>query len=152
MVVVRRTSCLFFVCFSFLPSPIMSYHREWDRGKDDSYQTGSVRDREEDYYNDNKRRKFNNGVCLSFSPCSTSVHPCYRPMTPPTPTTTTDTKIGRKNLHKMIVHGEVLADLSRSGLFPLNRVPTSSSLVWIQTSQRPMSVDSHVLELFYIRD
>jgi len=42
----------------------MSYHREWDRGKDDSYQTGSVRDREEDYYNDNKRRKFNNGVCL----------------------------------------------------------------------------------------
>jgi len=46
----------------------MSYHREWDRGKDDSYQTGSVRDREEDYYNDNKRRKFNNGVCLFFSP------------------------------------------------------------------------------------
>jgi len=74
-------------------------------------------------------------------------------MTARTPTTTTtDIKIGRKNLHKMIVHGVVLAGLSRSGLFPLNRVPTSSSWVWIQTSQRPMSVDSHVLELFYIRD
>ena len=44
----------------------MSYHREWDRGKDDSYQTGSLRDREEDYYNDSKRRKFNNGVRLFF--------------------------------------------------------------------------------------
>ena len=127
----------------------MSYHREWDRGKDDSYQTGSVRDREEDYYNDSKRRKFNNGVCLSFSLHTQPqfIHSFYRPMTPTT--TTTDTKIGPK---KMIAHGEVLADLSRSGLFPLNRVPTSSFLVWIQTSQRPMSVDSHVLELFYTRD
>jgi len=77
-------------------------------------------------------------------------------MTAPTTTTitrtTTETKIGRKNLHKTIVHGEVVVDLSRSGSFPLSQVPTSSSLDWIQTSQRPMSVDSHVLELFYTRD
>jgi len=66
---IREPLCLSFCLFSPLPSSsIMSYHREWDRGKDDNYhnQTGSLRDREEDYYNDNKRRKFNNGVRLSF--------------------------------------------------------------------------------------
>lgn len=52
-------------------------YREWDRGKDawndgsawnDS--RGSVRGREEDYYGDGKRRKFNNGVgCTVTSQC-----------------------------------------------------------------------------------
>uniref|UniRef100_A0A8H8CMT6 G-patch domain-containing protein n=1 Tax=Psilocybe cubensis TaxID=181762 RepID=A0A8H8CMT6_PSICU len=47
----------------------MAYNREWDRGKDtwdDSYgwsdNRGNVREREEEYYGDGKRRKFNNGA------------------------------------------------------------------------------------------
>ena len=49
---------------------IMAYNREWDRGKDNwddstwnDYQgKGNVRGREDDYYGEGKRRKFNNGV------------------------------------------------------------------------------------------
>lgn len=57
----------------------MAYNRDWDSGKDSwnsaAYGTSSwnnaggsnVRPRDEDYYNDGKRRKFNNGVCnISF--------------------------------------------------------------------------------------
>lgn len=48
----------------------MAYNREWDRGKDnwddsswnDNQVPGNVRGREEDYYGEGKRRKFNNGV------------------------------------------------------------------------------------------
>lgn len=56
----------------------MSYHnrdREWDRGKDywqqDDYSSwndgprGSTRNRDDDYYTEGKRRKYNNGVRLS---------------------------------------------------------------------------------------
>ncbi|KAF8964646.1 hypothetical protein BDZ97DRAFT_1814865 [Flammula alnicola] len=48
----------------------MAYNREWDKGKDtwdDSYAwsahdaRGNVREREDEYYGDGKRRKFNNG-------------------------------------------------------------------------------------------
>ncbi|KAJ3519902.1 hypothetical protein NM688_g9238 [Phlebia brevispora] len=47
----------------------MAYNREWDRGKDNwndpswsEYQDkGNVRGREDDYYGEGKRRKFNNG-------------------------------------------------------------------------------------------
>jgi len=62
-----------------LPSTItMSYHnrdREWDRGKDswqqDDYSAwddgprGNSRGRDDDYYTEGKRRKYNNGVRLS---------------------------------------------------------------------------------------
>jgi hypothetical protein len=50
----------------------MAYNREWDRGKD-SWNEGTswngadgrtnVRPREEDYYAEGKRRKYNSGVC-----------------------------------------------------------------------------------------
>lgn len=50
----------------------MAYNREWDRGKDswDNYDSwneypsnrGNVRGRDEDYYNEGKRRKYNHGV------------------------------------------------------------------------------------------
>ena len=51
----------------------MAYNREWDKGKD-TWDDGAayswsaqdprshIREREEDYYADGKRRKFNNGV------------------------------------------------------------------------------------------
>ncbi|THG92972.1 hypothetical protein EW026_g8122, partial [Hermanssonia centrifuga] len=48
----------------------MAYNREWDRGKDASWNDpswndqsnrGQVRGREEDYYGEGKRRKYNNG-------------------------------------------------------------------------------------------
>lgn len=49
----------------------MAYNREWDRGKDswneNSWNDGSagqVHGRDEDYYGEGKRRKFNNGVGL----------------------------------------------------------------------------------------
>ena len=41
---------------------------------------------------------------------------------------------------------------SRNVWYLPSQVPTSSSLVWIQTSQRPMSVDSYVLEYCYTHD
>ncbi|PPQ89061.1 hypothetical protein CVT25_006433 [Psilocybe cyanescens] len=47
----------------------MAYNREWDKGKDawdDNYgwsdNRGNVREREEDYHGDGKRRKYNNGA------------------------------------------------------------------------------------------
>lgn len=48
----------------------MAYNREWDQGKDgwadpswnDYAQRGNMRGREEDYYSEGKRRKFNDGV------------------------------------------------------------------------------------------
>jgi RNA-binding protein 5/10 len=59
----------------------MAYNRDWDRGSDswnganyDSYDNSSwnngggrenVRSRDEDYYNEGKRRKYNNGVSPS---------------------------------------------------------------------------------------
>lgn len=55
----------------------MAYNREWDKGKDswdDAYSwapqdaRGHVREREEDYYADGKRRKFNSGVSGSAWP------------------------------------------------------------------------------------
>ena len=49
----------------------MAYNREWDKGKDswgeqpwnDHSARPNVRGRDEDYYGEGKRRKFNNGVC-----------------------------------------------------------------------------------------
>ena len=53
----------------------MSYNREWDRGKDswDDYDNwndysghrGNVRGRDDEYYNEGKRRKYNHGVRVS---------------------------------------------------------------------------------------
>ena len=48
----------------------MAYNREWDKGKDgwndhswnDYPSRGNVRGREDDYYSEGKRRRFNNGV------------------------------------------------------------------------------------------
>jgi hypothetical protein len=50
----------------------MAYNREWDQGKDNWNEAAwnspepkaHVRQREEDYHGEGKRRKFNNGVCL----------------------------------------------------------------------------------------
>jgi hypothetical protein len=54
----------------------MAYNREWDQGKDawnnyaNAWAGGSssgagVRPREDDYYGEGKRRKYNDGVCLT---------------------------------------------------------------------------------------
>ena len=48
----------------------MAYNREWDRGKDnwgdqnwnEYAQHGNIRGREDEYYGEGKRRKFNDGV------------------------------------------------------------------------------------------
>lgn len=53
----------------------MAYNREWDRGKDtwndqswNDYQgRGNIRGREDDYYGEGKRRKFNDGVCYDIT-------------------------------------------------------------------------------------
>ena len=50
----------------------MAFNREWDQGKDNWNEAAwnapdaktHVRQREEDYHGDGKRRKFNNGVRL----------------------------------------------------------------------------------------
>ena len=84
-------------------------------------------------------------------------HPIPRDMmvheiTMPTHTTTIDKTNGFKTTPKMsVLVGEVLG-FQRSALCLLSRAPMSFSSDWTQTSQRPMSVDSHVLDLFYIRD
>lgn len=50
---------------------LMAYNREWDQGKDtwaangqwdDGSSSGNVRERDDDYYGEGKRRKFNDGV------------------------------------------------------------------------------------------
>ena len=50
---------------------IMPYNREWDRGKQPDgswqYQGGATHPRDDEYYGDGKRRKFNNGVRLRLS-------------------------------------------------------------------------------------
>ena len=61
---------LFFISHIHNFRHIMSYNREWDRGKQSGvegswqYQDsrGSVHPRDDEYYSDGKRRKFNNGV------------------------------------------------------------------------------------------
>ena len=49
----------------------MAYNREWDQGKDtwaangqwdEGGSSGNVRERDDDYYGEGKRRKFNDGV------------------------------------------------------------------------------------------
>uniref|UniRef100_D8PWB0 G-patch domain-containing protein n=1 Tax=Schizophyllum commune (strain H4-8 / FGSC 9210) TaxID=578458 RepID=D8PWB0_SCHCM len=58
----------------------MAYNREWDRGKDawGSAPRPGVRPREEDYYGDPKRRKFNGGACsfLQDSQSQSTYRPC----------------------------------------------------------------------------
>ncbi|KAL1752936.1 hypothetical protein FB107DRAFT_292751 [Schizophyllum commune] len=58
----------------------MAYNREWDRGKDSwgSASRPGVRPREEDYYGDPKRRKFNGGACsfLQDSQSQSTYRPC----------------------------------------------------------------------------
>lgn len=49
----------------------MAYNRDWDKGKDNwpdqnywpADNRGNMRGREDEYYGDGKRRKYNNGVC-----------------------------------------------------------------------------------------
>ncbi|KAF9002035.1 hypothetical protein BDQ17DRAFT_1426312 [Cyathus striatus] len=66
----------------------MSYNREWDKGKDSWHDPSTmptpsdprtnVRLREEDYYGDGKRRKFNNGTFEGYDPSrsyDTSTYP-----------------------------------------------------------------------------
>ena len=71
---IKSRECLFALVYyisSHSFPPIMAYNREWDRGKDSWMHSNqwstqdsraTVREREEDYNGDGKRRKFNNGV------------------------------------------------------------------------------------------
>ncbi|KAF8061457.1 hypothetical protein FPV67DRAFT_1609202 [Lyophyllum atratum] len=65
---------LFVYCLSYTPcfrqpSSFMAHNREWDQGKDSWNESSwnvadaraNIRPREDDYYGDGKRRKFNNG-------------------------------------------------------------------------------------------
>jgi len=73
---------LFGVCVTSFPLFLM-HNREWDRGKDswgEGYaysgldDRGVVRDHEDGYYGDGKRRKFNNGVRgVSEPECGTHI-------------------------------------------------------------------------------
>ena len=63
-------SCLVPLFYFTFHHPSMAYNREWDRGKDswnDGYAWSGqddrvVRDHDDGYSGDGKRRKFNNGV------------------------------------------------------------------------------------------
>ena len=66
---------------------------------------------------------------------------------------TADKTIGLTTMDKRTDLEQVaLRVQSRNVWYLPSRVPTLSSLVWIQTSQRPMSVDSYVLEYCYTHD
>ena len=66
---------------------------------------------------------------------------------------TADKTIGLTTMDKRTGLEQVaLRVQSRNVSYPPSQVLTSSSLGWIQTSQRPMSVDSYVLEYCYIHD
>lgn len=64
----------------------MAYNRDWDKGKDyysdQAYwpadNRGNVRGREDDYYGDGKRRKYNNGVRLPPSVLLSPAHIRHR--------------------------------------------------------------------------
>ena len=74
---VRKGRCLLYFVYIFLPSNhhhlVMAYNREWDQGKDHWNEAAwngpdlkHIRQGEEDYHGEGKRRKFNNGVRLPF--------------------------------------------------------------------------------------
>lgn len=66
----------------------MAYNRDWDKGKDNwpdqaywpADNRGNVRGREDDYYGDGKRRKYNHAVCLLPFVYLSPVHIRYRDM------------------------------------------------------------------------
>jgi hypothetical protein len=71
----------------------MAYNREWDQGKDswlgaaawhDGAGRGNVRQRDDDFHGEGKRRKFNNGVrpTKPSAACSLMRFCCFRVMTP----------------------------------------------------------------------
>jgi len=149
----------------------MAYDREWDRGKDSWTHSNQwstqdsraiVREREEDYSGDGKRRKFNNGVrgvhpTLYFITLTDSSRVTTAPETMRillhTGLRTTDKAIGLTIMDKRTALEQVVPRVpSRNVSYPPSRVLTLSSLDWIWTSQRPMSVDSYVLEYCYTHD
>jgi len=62
--------------------------------------------------------------------------------------TITDIMTGLKTMGMRIALGEAQALSRRNVLHLPSQVPMSSFSVWIQTLQRPMSVDSHVIDYF----
>lgn len=78
--------------FAHTSTITMSYHnrdREWDRGKDpwqqDDYSSwndgsrGNTRGRDDDYYTEGKRRKYNNGVRFLAVPLLLLLLSCFLP-------------------------------------------------------------------------
>ena len=59
----------FFTCSPWITSK-MAYNREWDKGKQADYGWQAPprgnHTRDEDFYGDSKRRKYNDGVCSRF--------------------------------------------------------------------------------------
>lgn len=126
---------------------LMAHNREWDKGKD-TWNEGAawgaavsgshIRAREEDFYGDGKRRKFNNGVCRAHAPHCIQLIQCYRAskdMIPFKLTTkvakpgipTIDKATMRKNKGMKTVLGVVQGVSPRNAWHPLSRVPMSSS-------------------------
>lgn len=148
----RREGCcclfaLISLSYNHLLLATMAYNREWDRGKDNwddphswnEYQgRGQVRGRDEDYYAEGKRRKFNNGVRNSLSFMSSlllilvyafflrvTTHLIPMKNNPIIHNRVIIVKIGIKRRLTTNTNGETL---TRNDSFPANPVPMSSSL------------------------
>jgi hypothetical protein len=146
----------------------MAYNREWDQAKDWNDPTAwdgtdrkaNIRPREEDYYAEGKRRKFNNGVCptsclLRAGNIMTGLFRDFKAMmvvkhmkrvgtTSVIPRV--DQAIIRKTMVKMTVNSALVSP--RKDLHHLNQVHMLFFLDWTQTLRRPMSVDSPLV--FYV--
>ena len=110
----------------------MAYNREWDKGKEtwndqswsnDYSARGNVRGRDEEYYGEGKRRKFNDGVrnWCSHENVYGLMLVAHRAMAvPKLGTTTADTKC--------IIRVEVIRTfgptMARNDMVPVNPAPT----------------------------
>lgn len=134
----------------------MAYNRDWDKGKDWSDQAywptdnrGHVRGREDEYYGDGKRRKYNNGVrVLSWVGCQSYIfhrdmmHSLTTKLMIPTTLnpTRTDTMTLPPTTQPTIDMAR--ASMVKSAWSRANPVHMSFSWVWTPTSQRRMFVDT----------
>lgn len=124
----------------------MAYNRDWDKGKDywsdQAYwpadNRGNVRGREDDYYGDGKRRKYNNGVCLPpsdlLSPAHMHLRDTMRSLTTKplmNPVTVSPTRADIPTLHPT---SPTMTDMERPSIVrsawsPAN--PVRTSFFWV---------------------
>ena len=141
----------------------MSYNREWDKGKDtwddqswNEYPSrGNVRGRDDDYYGEGKRRKYNNGVrgrlalitawhIFTFISCRATMPPRTGMRAGTTTTATRDVAMPSSGHSRTTATTATGTPTARSARSPASPALTLYSSVSTQTLPRRMFVDVSV--------